>query len=361
MVSGGSARGLGRLTRVGLAAVIGLGGAVFWPLPAQACGCGALVANDPMTPVEETSLITLDPDPANPDGFTETITMNLVTQTVADDAAFVMPVPSQATFDLADPKLFGDLDELTKPDVRVVEEEIDGDGAGAGAPDGLESVNVTDQVTLGPYDVVQLSGEDPTAVAQWLTTNGFQLQPELADGLATYLDEGWLVVAVRLTSTDQRSLGSGLPPMRLTFPVDQPIYPLRLSALAEEKQKLRLYVLADHRMDVSNPMPGTTGPGLTFAGWVDPSDLANYPTFAAEVPTRRFLTRYDASVAPGAVRHDATFTQADKDEAYRDVVTEVHYVSERGPDTGTIVLIGAGVVLAAGLVAWLVVGIRRAR
>jgi hypothetical protein len=340
-----------RLLGSALLTVLGaLGAMVAGPGVANACACGAAIA-DELTPVRETALVELD-------GPAEHVTVNIGADTTSDSVAFLMPVPSRAGFAIADGALFTELDEVSRPRVEYREVEIDGDGAGGAAPGG--EVTVVDHVEVGPYELAQLSGTDDRAVSDWLTAKDFTLPPDLAGHLAPYLADGWLVVAVHLRpEVAGETFDDALPPMRISFATDEPVYPMRLSAAADHGQPLRLYVLADHRMDVTDPTPGDGAPEVNFAGWLTPGDLDGQPELAKLVPERRFLTRYDAWVDPAEVTDDIRLTRAPEDEAYRAVVIQTRYV--RGLSTVEVTLVVLGGVVLAGLAAGAVILVRRRR
>lgn len=329
----------------------GLGAVLVGPGVANACACGAAIADD-LTPVRETALVELD-------GPTEHVTVNITADTTSDSVAFLMPVPSRAEFAIADAALFTDLDEVSRPRVEYREKEIDGNGAGGVEAPGGE-VTVVDHVEVGPYELAQLTGTDNRAVSDWLTAKDFTLPPDLARHLGPYLAEGWLVIAVHLRpEAAEETFDDGLPPMRISFATDEPVYPMRLSAAAERSQPLRLYVLADHRMDVTDPTPGDSEPDLTFAGWLTPDELDEHPELAKLVTERRFLTRYDARVDPEEVTDDIHLTQAAEDETYRAVVVQTRYV--RGPSTAEVTLVVLGGVVLVGLAVGAVILVRRRR
>ncbi|WP_460393212.1 DUF2330 domain-containing protein [Actinophytocola sediminis] len=338
-----------RLFLVPLVPVLWLVG--FGPGVAGACACGAVITDERLTDVEETALVQLD-------AGQESVTLNIGGAIEADEAAFIMPVPTRSTFELADGAVFAELDELSAPRVEYEDVVIDGDGAGAGAP-GDQGVTVTDHVDVGPFEVAQLTGANAGSVADWLARNDFVLSDDLATALTPYLAQDWLVLAVRLTPDGAETFADGLPSMRFTFPVDEPVYPMRLSATAEYAQPFRLYVLAEHRMDVSNPAPADDPAELTYAGWVDPATLTDYPELAELVDDRRFLTRYDARFAPEDITGDITFTRAASDEAYRAVVVERRYV--QGSSTGLVVAVVAGAVVLLGAGGLGVARLRRSR
>ena len=331
--------------------VLVVGGLLGGPGVAGACACGAVLADTRLEPVQETALVEIG-------AGTEAITLNIATEpgSGATEAAFVMPVPARAAFELADGQVFAELDRFSQPRVayRDVARDLDGDGAGeAPAGDAASDVTVTDQVTVGPYEVAQLTGTDATSVADWLHANGFMLPDTIGARLSPYLAAGWLVVAVHLVPT---TADFGLPPMRLSFPTTEPVYPMRLSSAAETAQPTRLYVLADHRTDASSPAPDGPDPDVTFAGWLGPDDLAGYPLLAEHVTGRQFLTRYDGRFEPRLITDDIHLTKAATDQTHREVVYRTRYVDD---DSTTTVIWLLAIVAAALVIATLTVLLRR--
>ena len=335
-----------RVARVAM--VVALAGTMVAvdPATAGACACGAFVANDKLRARQETALVEVT-------GHTESITLLVQARSEATQAAFLMPVPARARFEVADGELFTELDRISRPTVEVRRVTVDGDGAGAPAGSG-RGATVVDHVEIGPYDVAQLAGTDATAVTRWLGDNDFSLPAALEGALEPYLAEGWLVVAVRLAPTSG-TLTAGLPPMRLAFETDTPVYPMRLSATAEDTQPLRLYVLADHRMDISNPAPTGDTPDLTFAGEVKPDP--EYPLLSAALAGQRFLTRYDGEFRPTQITDDIRITRAATDDPYRAVVTVTEYVQSPWPTLALPLILLA--LLAAALTAGVIVVVRR--
>ncbi|CAL9567187.1 hypothetical protein SUDANB95_04718 [Actinosynnema sp. ALI-1.44] len=307
------------------------------PAVSDACACGAFVANEKLRAQQETALVELT-------GRTEAITLSVQARSTAEQAAFLMPVPARARFAVADGGLFAELDRISRPEVRTRRVVVDGDGSG-GAPQ-RGGATVVDHVEVGPYEVAQLAGTDATAVGQWLGANGFTLPTVLGGALTPYLAEGWLVVAVRLAPASG-SLADGLPPLRVEFETDTPVYPMRLSATAQHAQLLRLYVLADHRVDVGNPAPRGVAPELTFAGPVDRS--ADHPEVSALLIGPRFLTRYDAEFRPDFIEDDIRITRSATDDHHRAVVVVTEYVRSSWPFPGLLWVFGGLALAGAGL------------
>jgi hypothetical protein len=327
-----------------LAAAVLLAG----PGVAGACACGAILADQRLSASDETAFVQLT-------GRTEQITLNVATQTVATRAAFLMPVPARARFELADAAVFTELDAISRPRVEYRDKAVDGDGAGAPAAGPGSRVTVTDHTKVGPYEVAQLTGKDSAAVTKWLVAHNFQLPADLAHALTPYLADGWHVVAVQLTpDTAGQTFAAGLPSMRLTFDTTEPVYPMRLSATADHPLPLRLYVLAGHRMDFTGPVTGDRVTEPTYANPLRPNDLADYPVLARQVSGPRFLTRYDTTYQPSEITDDIHLRPAANDEPHQSVVVAYRYVSGTTAPPGVwIVAIAAALVLAAAIV-WMV-------
>ena len=338
----------GKAARAAIVAALSAMLVTVSPAESGACACGAFVADDKLSAQQETALVDLT-------GRTESITLSVLARSSADEAAFLMPVPARARFEVADADLFAELDEISKPDVEVRQVEVDGDGAGGAAPGG-SGATVVDHVEVGPFDVAQLTGTDAGAVTDWLGDNGFTMPEDLSGALTPYLAEGWLVVAVRLAPSSG-NLEEGLPPMRLSFETDTPVYPMRLSATAEDVQPLRLYVLADHRTDIGNPAPDGAAPELTFAGPVEPG--AGHPVLSEMLPGKRFLTRYDGEFAPDLIEDDIRITTAASDEPYRATVVVTEYVTSSW--TAEVLAVIALLAAAVAVVVVAVVVLRRRR
>jgi hypothetical protein len=325
--------GIIRRTLLAMAAVAVV--QVSTPLAAQACACGGFVSDKKVQVDREDAVVELA------DG-TETVTMQFAARTTAERAAWVMPVPTKAEITLGDPKIFKDLERLTRPEYRRSTSK--GDGVGGAAPG---AVNVLEQTKIGPYEVAQLAGNDPAAVTEWLRQNNFTLPQNLADGLRPYLDEGWSLAAMRLSAQEGKHLDGLLPPIRLSFATNTAIYPMRLSGLAKTPQALRLYILADHRIDA-------TGPSLELY-------------FAGRDETRgKFVTRYDGTWQdPSQITSDIQLATARTDDAYRTVIggdtNGTGLLGMLAPDDGwtMVVWILVGAAVIGVLILVLVTGLRR--
>ena len=225
--------------------------ATSWlPSPAQACACGALVTDSDANINAETAFVVMN------DGR-ERIDMVMHLDGEASTAAWIMPLPPGGKVSLGDKDVFDRLKELTKPRPRYVPQFLPdsrdrGPQSGVGGPkDGAApGVQVVDVQTVGPFEVTTLQGTSAAAVNDWLKTNGFPARKEVETTFQEYLDAGWQITATRLTpGGDSAALSNGLDSLRMEFPTDEPIYPIKLSRHARTRQGVKLFVLADHRMD----------------------------------------------------------------------------------------------------------------
>lgn len=307
--------------RVGIVLAFSVAGlATGLTAPASACACGGVVSSDPRLAVDdETSLVRWH------DGQ-ETVVMQLSLQSDTDNAALVVPTPKPATVSAGSAATFAELRELTAPRVETTLRWWDSGNVGgndegataAAAPGGAP--NVLQVVQLGPLEATTLAGGDLPGLEGWLAGHGYTMRPEVISSLAPYVAEGWAFVAMRLTSTEP--LNGGLDPVTLTFPSDRFVYPMRMSAAAVSPQQVRIYALADHRLERSDPDADEQNTNVNFAGRI--FDVTS-PELATLVGDGAYLTEMSTYISdPEQITSDFVFTQASNDDDYQ----QVRYVTE---------------------------------
>ncbi len=323
---------------IGVVLVLLLGGLVSSVAsPAWACGCGAYVPDHPGASVaDERALIAWD-------GATENILMSLSVAGSSDKAAWVMPVPSAARITLGDPEVFEELGRLTAPRVEYRDSWwptfpwLIWAGAApdtAGAPGG--AVDVLGRQRLGPFDVTRLAANDPTALATWLTDNGFP-HP---DGPGS---EPRTVRRRRLgdrrdpaRSGPGRSAADGRPAAAAAVVrVRQRRLPHAPVAIGDERRRTSTFTCWPSiewiRQRYPSPMRNRlwSSPGPSGSADVSPA-LAEYVGDAA------FLTRWKNTIFdPASIDGDYVFEQAPSDSTYQQVI---YRTRDRGDLTGLILL-----------------------
>lgn len=236
------------------------------------------------------------------------------------NAAVIFPVPAAPTVDqpAGGDELFAYLERATAPLIARENRYVwrVRDGAAGGAPPG--AVSLLGRETLGAYDVARLSADDPAALSGWLDQNGYQMPAAAAPILADYVRAGWSFVAVRL---DAAAPDGALSPLRISYAADELVYPMRLGALSDRPVGVDLFVLSDHRSEVSAL---TT----TFAGRLSDLDPAPTGDLAAILTGAPYLTRMRAdALDPAGLTADFGIGRAADDAPYRETVTVIQEVS----------------------------------
>ncbi|MEU0090899.1 DUF2330 domain-containing protein [Kribbella sp. NPDC006257] len=327
-----------------VAGVLGFAAVVVGVTPAWACACGGYLADAASRArvFGENALVRFD-------GQREEIVLSMAVQGVSKKAAWIMPVPSAAEVSLGDQDTFYHLETVTAPKVvlRKTYWPFRGlgsrDGASAGAPPPGSAVDVRQQMTLGPFQVVRLGGTSASAVTDWLRTNGYVVPATLGTNLTPYLIEKWEIVAVKLAPKSATGQLSGAtPPLQLSFASSRIVYPMRLSKGATSEQTVTVYVASEHRVDASQLPDPAVQPELLYAGRVtDRPELTG---------SSNFLTAYSVTYTdPSRITNDFGFTRAPTDDAFQ----RTTYITENDGLLSTIAVVFAGLLLL-GLLAALI-------
>jgi len=107
------------------------------------------------------------------------------------------------------------------------------------------AVAVRTSQRIGNYDVAVLRAPAAAALSDWLEENAFHPLDERGLALVEdYIQEGWCFVVARLVRDEG---GEATPhPIAATFPAAEPVYPMRLTALAGSMVRVELYVAAEN-------------------------------------------------------------------------------------------------------------------
>ncbi|SPF68519.1 Protein of unknown function DUF2330 [Propionibacterium ruminifibrarum] len=352
----GAAHGPARLWLHAVLVLLLSGALWFAPRPAVACACGAVVA-DPGSDSSiggETSVLSWD-------GSRETITMVMTMTSSAQDVAWIMPAPAGTTIGLGSMDTLAALQEDSMPRVEHKKDWTPRfpwfapGGSRTNEEGAVPSVEVEDTSTVGPFEVVTLASDDAGALTDWLVDNGYPDRSELVEPFQEYLDQGWRILAVKLApEVSDETLHGDLPPMNLSFDTDTPVYPIRLSSMAESAQNVRLYVVSAHRLDISRQAAPDQPLDLLFSGAVPAGDAGMTTGFDGS--DQVWLTTYDGRLAPSRISDDFAFTQASFDEPYQRVIT--YWDHTPGEWLGLAITVAVPLVVLAAVVAVLV---RRAR
>ena len=194
------------------------------------------------------------------DGKTETLVLAVKYEGLAEDFAWVVPVPSrpQVAAIEAGKSPFAELSLYTQLRSRWGSRERIDKGEPGGA------VTVLERKTVGVYDVAVLAARDAGALSKWLNANGYAFPERRGDVLGHYTRKGWFYVAMRI---DRKALGRAevgklkvgeLQAVRLRFASERMVYPLRISSVNAGRTEVLLYLLAETAMVLAgkDPRPG---------------------------------------------------------------------------------------------------------
>ncbi len=150
----------------------------------------------------------------------------------AASLAWVVPVPAAPSeYGTTDAGLFEDLDNWVR--LRWVERRRTRRRGGVDGPrSSSSSLVLLEAAQVGPFAIQPIQGRGPgagVALNEWMTGNGFQAIPDTT--LAYYLERNWTFLAIKVTpgGADTMAERAGLPPLRITFPSDRAVFPLKLS------------------------------------------------------------------------------------------------------------------------------------
>jgi hypothetical protein len=153
----------------------------------------------------------------------------------APDFSWVVPVPDVPEVDVAEITTFDELSTLTSP--VFIPPQMPGCAAvpmsamadSAGGPVAEGSVEVLAQGTAGPYAYEVVTSDDPDALVVWLQDNNYRVTEDMVPLIQVYNSEGMVFLAMKL-QPDQGV--QDIQPVKMTYRSDDPMIPLRLTAVA---------------------------------------------------------------------------------------------------------------------------------
>jgi hypothetical protein len=258
------------------------------------------------------------------------------------EAAWVVPVPSLPDVRAASTDWFVQLSNLTQP-MEYVSTSPSCCPFWLGSGSAPVGVEVVERERVGLYDVSTLSANDSAALLEWLDENGYAFPEEGGAILEAYVrDGGWYFVAARVLPEEADNLDGDVHPLWMSFDAQEPVYPMRLTALVGGTLDVLLYVLADHRMDLDDFETEFAGElTLTPEEGEEEGALVSLLTGRPYFVTRLRNTEFDTQAIVG----DLYPHRAPNDSSYRKVTRR---------DNGTDLRSGLVVGLLGGMtvVAW---------
>jgi hypothetical protein len=110
----------------------------------------------------------------------------------------------------------------------------------------IAGVDVSSTHRVGSYAITVLRAADPDALSKWLEAQKLTpLSSSATPIVSDYIARKWCFAVAKL-----RREGEGLAtphPLVATFPAGKPVFPMRMTSLAEGKTRVELFVVADQR------------------------------------------------------------------------------------------------------------------
>ena len=298
------------------AALLLSAGLLVGPQRAAACACGAVISEGKVS--GEVSVLAWD-------GKRQSIDMSMMLDRSIENAGWIMPTPTVADIALGSTADFAVLARASAPKVVVKKvfrplDHLFGVGSdGTGAEPRSTGAQVLRTAEVGPFTVTTLTGTDANAVNRWLRSNDYPSRDDLVPAFQGYLDQGWVLQAVKLTARDGGAVFRGsLPSLRMTFDTARPVYPILLSAQASIEQSVRIHVLAAGPMSVTQDASEDHPLQLVFSGKI-PTDELDNPLVSGDTV---HLTTYEAFYYdPASITHDITFAADPQMSDYQQVHT----------------------------------------
>ncbi|BCD99407.1 DUF2330 domain-containing protein [Marinagarivorans cellulosilyticus] len=163
----------------------------------------------------------------------------------AEDFGWVLPVPQSPEISLGSDQIFTELELSTRPQfllervgqgcprpevdfVALPASVVDSD---SGQPSSGTGVTIERQLSVGPFDALVVSSDDPEALANWLDDNNLDLTDEGGNLLAPYIAAQSKFVVLKLKNS--ANVGS-IQPIILKYQSDVPVIPMTLTAVAAQ-------------------------------------------------------------------------------------------------------------------------------
>ncbi|HCP47425.1 MAG: hypothetical protein CL558_06135 [Alphaproteobacteria bacterium] len=244
--------------------LVGTLAAIIAHIPGQSVACGGFFCSvNNLLPVEQNAeRILFEVHTEGKRAGTVTATVEISYSGSPEDFSWVVPVPDiVGTMGVAPAETLLLLDDVTAPVIvppftqcstpdvppplpfSFWESDV-----GMAMDEG--AVDVIDLPQVGPYEPELVSSEDPGALIVWLNDNGYLITPEMEPFVADYVAAGLKFLAMKLASDASTS---DVAPVKFTYPGEEPMVPISLTAVsAEPEMGVLVFVAADGRYEASN-------------------------------------------------------------------------------------------------------------
>lgn len=161
----------------------------------------------------------------------------------AEHFGWLVPTPTKPEVAKGSLELFTALNDLTK-----LERDVTRSPALGVSPfsfmDATGGVSVLEQKKIDYYDITVLAADDKNALVDWLNNNGYRFPETYSYILDGYIANKWVFTAVKIrqdvdANTLKQNIWDGsLTPLKFTFSTSKPVYPLKISSVVLDPEKV---------------------------------------------------------------------------------------------------------------------------
>ena len=191
-----------------------------------------------------------------------------------------------------------------------------------------EDVHVLKSEQIGLYDAKVISADNADALIDWLRGNDFRFNEEHKKVFDEYIRKNWCFVVATAARQREGEYVIGrqgmVAPLILRFEVDNPVYPLALTACAHCETQVLLYVLAPYRVACQHPlelrfaMERHIGVGLNTRIMLQCEGApSSFYDSCLEWPS--YLCKFTGRLGPKEMRKDIVFTRDSVQTFHREI------------------------------------------
>lgn len=210
----------------------------------------------------------------------------------AEDFGWVLPVPEAPLISLGSDITFTELELNTRPQFllervgQACQIAVPANNSSvpvvfsSSASSSPSSVTIEQTLSVGPFDALVVSSDDPQALAQWLDENNLDLTDRGSELLAPYIQAKSKFVVLKLKNN--ANVGS-IQPIILKYKSSTPVIPMTLTAVAAQDNMGVLVWLLGNGRGVPKNFKHVT-PNYTRLNWFSSnrSAYASYQTLITQ-------------------------------------------------------------------------------
>lgn len=241
------------------------------------------------------------------------------------DFCIIVPTPTAPRINTVAREAFYEVDRLTSPVRRErgsgclsTEGILEGDDDDDFAQTSID-IDIISEQSVGGYNAVTLSADDPDALINWLEENNYKYAVQDKDTIDYYIQRGWVFTVMKIDMSGvPEYYRYNLNPVLFRYSASSLVYPVRLTSInSGDRTDIVTYILSDSKMTF--PFARTE-----YANSIDDKEmqeiLERYPAFGGLIGQHRYLTKLRRTFSIMEMDEDIEITPAPGNEEFRKVI-----------------------------------------